>query len=249
MLLKLLGGFSECIYGHDGSDVWVNHYAGGTALIPIGSSGVTIRQRTSYPWDGDVTLSIDPPEPMEMSLHLMIPGWCGEYEIRIDGELRPDLSISESGHVTIRRRWSAGDRVDLCLRMPVVLIEANPYVKATRGRVAIQRGPIVYCIEGVDNPDVFGVRLPSEPDLRTERAEDLLEGAVVVKGTAADGSPFIAVPYFAWDNRRTDVLPKNPMRVWIPREGSPWNPELNVWSDAAYLESWDDSLYRICWSG
>src|SRR5207248_1030054 len=144
-------------------------------------------------------------------LHLRVPGWCkDEPQVTVNGEkltgLRPDR-----GYLSIARTWKAGDVVRLSLPMPVERVYADPHVKADVGRVALQRGPVVYCLEGVDNDgQVRNLVLPPDATLKASFDKDLLGGVEVVKGEAEtvtglddDGKPlvkptsFVAVPYYA----------------------------------------------------
>ena len=252
MFLKLVGGLGGCIYAQDDRGIYVNHYVGGSAAIAAKGFTATLRQVTRYPWEGRVEMTLDIPEPFEFSLNIRIPGWCRRYTVGLNGRAEPGAGRVRAGYVELRRKWKQGDRVLLDMSMPVTLVEANPYVEADRGRVAIQRGPIVYCLEGVDHAeDLAVIRLPRDPVLRHEHAPDLLGGVDIVKGRAENGIPFTAIPYFAWDNRAAsadrDVTPSNPMKVWIPREGA-WDARRNVWLQLDDLEEWQGRLYRVCWS-
>jgi DUF1680 family protein len=246
MFLKLIGGLGGCVYAHDDRGITVNQFVGGSASVPLKGFDVRLRQETRYPWEGGVTIQVDVPEPRRFPLRIRVPGWCRTYAIGVNGESLREAARDRSGYVELHRTWNPGDRIVFDMAMPVTLVEANPYVEADRGRVAIQRGPIVYCFEGVDNPDLARVRLPWDPGLHAEYAPEVLQGVVIVKGTTADGGSFTAVPYYAWANRAADETPPNPMMVWIPREGS-WDPRTNVWAQTVDLSAWKNSLYRVCW--
>jgi DUF1680 family protein len=246
MFLKLVGELGGCIYAHEDQGIFVNQFIGGSARIALKSCEVRLRQETRYPWESSVAITVDVPEPRRFALRIRIPGWCRKHALAINGEAACDAAPGRSGYVELLRTWKPGDRIELELDMPVTLVEANPYVEADRGRVAIQRGPIVYCLEGIDNVDLSRISLPVDPELRAAYRADLLDGVVVVSGTAVDRTPFTAIPYFAWANRTTADDPPNPMVVWIPRESS-WDPRLNVWKQPVDLPSWKDTLYRTCW--
>ena len=271
MLLKLMGGLAGCIYAQDETAIYINHYVGGEARIHHRNCDVVLRQETFYPWEGHIRISVNVAKPSAFPIFLRIPGWCKQYTVRVNGDTPAADIDCISGYIEITRQWTTGDEIDLDLEMLVTLIEANPYVEAARGRVAIQRGPIVYCLESADNADVFGVTLPREPELNAEFSADILGGVVMVRGKDSTGGNFTAVPYYAWDNRNPEphseeqvpsgedrvdrrarpegmAATRNPMVVWIPREGS-WDPERNIWRDPESLSGWDETLYRICWSG
>jgi uncharacterized protein len=166
--------------------------------------------------------------------------------VAVNGVPAAPKADARSGYLALERRWSRGDTVTLALSMPVTLVEANPYVEACRGRVAIRRGPLVYCLEEADNPDPLSVRIPADPDLIAEGAHDLLGGVVAVRGTATDGRRFTAIPYYTWDNRSGGK--QNRMAVWVPREGT-WDEKRMMWSRPDDLAAWEGVLYRTAWSG
>jgi hypothetical protein len=248
MLQKLVAGFGGFLYAHDNRAIWVNHYVGGSVTIPWRGTTVGLRQETRYPWDGHVTLTVNVPSPLRFGIRLRVPGWCESFAVSISGEQQASALTPESGYVLLARTWKEGDLVTLDMQMPVTLLEANPYIEADRGRVAILRGPIVYCVEEADNPGVMDLRLPADPGFTHEFVPGLLGGVSVVTGTATDGKRFTAIPYFAWDNRGagTAPAPHNGMMVWIPRAGT-WDPVNNVWSRPDDLQTWEDRLYRPCW--
>jgi DUF1680 family protein len=245
MLLKLLPDLRRRMYALGLRSVFLNHYVAGTARLPVGGATVTLRQRTRYPWDGRVELGVDPLQARRFTLFLRIPGWCTEHTLTVNGAALRGRKAAPPGYTAVSRTWSPGDTVVLTMAMPVTLVEANPYVEACRGRVAIQRGPLVYCLEEADNPDVASVRVPARPELTSEDAPDLLGGVVVVKGTATDGRRFMAIPYYAWDNRSGGRSSR--MAVWIPRDGT-WDETRMMWSRPDDLGAWEGRLYRIAWS-
>src|SRR5690606_33047515 len=182
--------------------------------------------------DGNIQLRIELANPAEFSVRLRIPDWCHTYTLHANGE--PYNTVSSQGYVSIQREWQNGDTIALSLDMPVERVYAHPLVSANRGRVALQRGPLVYCLEGVDNGEqVDTIVLPREAELKAHFEPDLLGGVVVIEADAlravipesVDGIPYYqtepqyahfhirAIPYYAWDNRTEgDLL------VWI-REG------------------------------
>jgi DUF1680 family protein len=187
-----------------------------------------VEQTTEYPWDGSVEISVSTDSPVEMTLRPRIPAWCSDPSIAVDGEaVTPDV---ERGHVEIRRTWTDGDTLTLELPMSVRQVEARPEVTPTASRVALQRGPVVYCLEGVDNDvSLETVCFREDATFSAEYDSDLLDGTVVVRGeatlTAGDDDDALyrsrtppanetvtvtAVPYYAWANRD-----ESEMRVWM----------------------------------
>ena len=136
--------------GEDG--IYVNLYVAGNGKDrPAATTAVTLTQETRYPWDGDVKLTVEPQKPGEFAFALRIPGWCEGRETGRQRRAGRCARRAEGLRLRSRRQWRAGDVVQLTMPMPIRRIEAHPRVQADAGRVAIQRGPIVYCFEAVDN--------------------------------------------------------------------------------------------------
>ncbi len=251
-IARLLLSLPGYCYSTSPEGLWVHLYAAGEVRAPLGApqwaplgagalgSTATIRVETSYPWDGVIRLTVQTPPgqtPREPGgLFLRIPGWCEQARLTVNGvpagaDLRPGT------YAELRREWRTGDVVELDLPMTVRRVVGHPRVTATHGRVALARGPLVYCLEGVDHPgvDVRDLELPSSAELRAERAAGLLGGVTIVRGQAVsappddwDGRlyrrqgedvqggaarrpvPFVAIPYYAWANRAP-----GPMQVWM----------------------------------
>jgi DUF1680 family protein len=213
--------------------IYVNQYNSGSATV----GDVKISQETKYPWDGRVKLTMDPgASARESALRLRVPGWCDGATVTLNGKPIPDLRI-DKGYARIDRMWQAGDAIELNLPMPIRRVYADPHVKADVGRVALMRGPIVYCLEGADNPNghVRNLVLPKDAQLRAESRPDLLGGVTVIRGNAlalvddartTQPIEFTAIPYYAWDNRTPGE-----MIVWLPED--PAVAEIDVRSLAA----------------
>ncbi len=228
-VVRYLAGMGDRVYAHSRDGIWTVLYIGGTATVPLAEGKVKLGQQTRYPWDGEVTITVDPEKKFAFTLHLRVPGWCKAAPlIEVNGKRVEKLTPSK-GYVALARTWAPGDKVRLVLPMPVERVLADPRVKADVGRVALQRGPIVYCLEGVDNgghPRGFVLR--PEAKLTAEFVKDLLGGVVAVRGDALavsfDGkapgekggyyaryTTFQAIPYSLWDNRKPGE-----MVVWLP---------------------------------
>ncbi len=226
-LLASLGGY---IYAASDDTAVIHLYVGSSAQLQLGGQPVILRQQTEYPWDGAVTITVQPQAATAFALKLRVPGWCKAYAVTINGE--KVNALAEKGYLRLERTWQPGDQIGLNLTMPVERIYADPRVRANNGRVALQRGPVIYCLEGTDNGNALETwQLPSEAPLSVAFAPDLLGGVVVITGEArkmaswdgidlyhdeppaAQSVALTAVPYYAWDNRgEGDLL------VWV-REG------------------------------
>ncbi|HJN17993.1 MAG TPA: glycoside hydrolase family 127 protein [Armatimonadota bacterium] len=228
-VLRLLPQVGSYIYASSPEGVWVNLYASNEATVAVGDSSVTLTQTTDYPWDGDVTLTVDPDEASEFALNLRVPGWCESGKLKLNGDTL-NVTPGPTGYVTVRRTWESGDEVKLKLDMPVRRVSAHPSVEANLGRVALMRGPIVYCLEAADNSGaVRDIALPRKAKLKAKFSPDLLGGVMTLRGEARRRAPgewdetlyqtvphdekidIVAIPYYAWDHREPGE-----MLVWIP---------------------------------
>jgi uncharacterized protein len=226
-VMRLTGSLGEYIASYDHSSVQVHQYIAST----LHSQHGTLRIETNYPWSGDIAVHVDQTANGPWTLQLRIPSWAQQPSVRVNGD---DQSMTPvDGYLALRREWHDGDVVSLSLDMAPRLTEPHPRVESTRGCVAIERGPLVYCIEGSDNPSVLDAHLDLDSNLTEEWQTDLLGGitTIAAQGTTADvaewsattfrprqdshtagsSARLLAIPYFAWANRAP-----GPMRVWIP---------------------------------
>lgn len=220
------------VYASGDAGLFVNLYAANTAEVPVAGSTIRIAQETDYPWDGRVKLTLQPAVPQEFTLSLRIPGWCQGAKIALNGQPIERLDM-EKGYARISRKWMSGDVVELVLAMEVERIEAHPRVTANGGRVAIQRGPIVYCFEAADNLEgVRNIILPRDASFTTEHRADLLGGVTLIKTADRRGRALTAVPYYAWDHRQPGE-----MAVWVWQDGKPRQADVDQ-------PGWEGRLYR-----
>ncbi len=224
--LASLGGYA---YAVSDDALWVNLYIQGSTKAELKGRQVRLGVTTDYPWDGKVTLRPGLDAASRFELHLRVPGWCEGATVSVNGTLAPDLPV-DHGYLVVDREWRKGDVVELNLPMPVLRIAANPQVKEDRGALALQRGPLVYCLEACDQSEpLASLSLSRSAELKTEMDSALLGGVVTLKGSAETTSepdwshtlyqtarspkrvPITAIPYYAWDNRKA-----GPMQVWLP---------------------------------
>ncbi len=243
MFLKVAGGLPGLIYAQDPDGVYVNLYIGSKADLTVKNTGVGLQTATSYPWDGGVKLTVSPVRATEFALHCRLPAWCESPEIRVNGQLMEKIEKSR-GYARIAREWHAGDTVEIALPMPVRRVYAHPEVEANRGRVALQRGPLVYCVEGIDcGGTPRNLVIPPDAALTLEKRSSLPYGVIAVRGSAIAVHPadwtdslyqsgsvrpgvqpasFTAIPFFAHANRQPTE-----MMVWLaesPDRASPLPP-------------------------
>lgn len=234
-ITRFMASVSQYQYAVQGSKVFVNLYIQGKAQI---SPKLEIEQTTRYPWDGDVVLTINPKKSSKFTLNLRIPGWAVDrpvptdlyrfadeaapYIIKVNGRaLAPSSFVMNRGYVEITRSWKRGDQVELVLPMQVRRVVANDNVEDDRGKAVLERGPIVYCLEGIDQHDstVFNKAVTLTTPIEARYNADKLGGIVELNGQAEeveeDGTvkdvAFTAIPYSTWNNRGAGE-----MEVWIP---------------------------------
>lgn len=234
-MTRFLPSLPGYVYATKDDVLFVSLYVAGEGTVDLGGRPVVLTQETLYPWDGAVRLTVAPSEPAAFELAVRVPGWARNeamptdlyrfldasaeaVALKVNGEPVP-LDVRD-GYARIRRAWAGGDTVEIALPMPVRRVVAHEAVAADRGRVALQRGPILFCVEGVDNGDrVFDLVVPDVAALAAEFRPDLLGGVAVVTGEGAAGRPFLAVPYHVWANRGP-----GPMLVWLPRTAAAVRP-------------------------
>jgi DUF1680 family protein len=241
-LARMVASLGQYVYstcdGEEGGGcpgVQVHLYVQGEAHVTVGGQPVVITQETRYPWEGLVRITVKPATPARLALSLRLPGWCSEALLTVDGETVDIPANSAAGYVRVEREWSGTEAVELRLAMPVVQVAAHPAVRADEGLVALQRGPVVYCLEAADNVTPLGrVVVPAAAEFSAEMRPELLGGVAVLTGEALaeEDAPWegtlyrpataqlrpcrtTAIPYCVWENRTAGE-----MRVWL-RKGGP----------------------------
>lgn len=229
-IARLIASLGDYIYAQSEEGIWVNLYVQSRADVELKGGKVRLEVIGDYPWDGHMLISLHPSQPFEFSLHLRVPGWCRGVDVRINGK-REEKPTIEKGYVVIKRTWKEGDKVEIDLPMPVEKIVAHPGVKEDVGKMALQRGPLVYCFEEEDQraPLRF-IYLTLAEEFKPKWEGNLLGGVAVLEGegVASDGVDWQgklyqpapakvkrvkvrAIPYYAWGNREPGA-----MKVWMP---------------------------------
>ena len=233
-LARLVASVGSYMYSKSADTLYVHLYNSGQAHVEFGGRDLQIEQQTEYPWDGKVNLTISADSPTAFDLALRIPGWCRDFSLSVNGESVTTAPVR--GYVHLQREWSSGDQVVLNLAMPVERIVAHPDVRQDAGCIALQRGPVVYCLEEVDNgPRLANIVVPDDTPLTGKFDPDLFGGVGVITGNALrvepeswpgglyqplattgyPGTPHTlkAIPYCFWANREPGE-----MRVWLRHE-------------------------------
>jgi DUF1680 family protein len=232
------------VYATQGDDLFINLFVDSEAKIQTDSQIIKIKQETAYPWDGSIKITLDTEESKTFTLAIRIPGWARNQPVPSDlyrymdsSDQKASVSVNgesyddmlEKGFVRISRKWKSGDTIDIKLPLSIRRVLSHENVEENAGKVALERGPLAYCAEWVDNHGyVSNLVLEGEAQLKPEKREDLFNGVVVLNGkitalkyaedskTAVKAEQgFTAIPYYAWAHRG-----KGEMAVWIARDES-----------------------------
>ncbi|GCE31575.1 hypothetical protein KDA_70590 [Dictyobacter alpinus] len=229
-IVRLLPSLGQYIYATNKETLAVHLYIQSEARVYVGEQELTLRQQTNYPWEGAIALRLQMNAPTAFRLKLRIPGWSRQSTIKVNGE---DIDLNaclEQGYATIGRVWNDGDEIQLDFAMPVERVYAHPAISFDVGRVALQRGPLIYCLESADNPGALeNMFLPMDAEIEASYDPQFLGGAVIIQGKALRyeeddwagqlyrttpphpvSHTMRAIPYYLWDNREPGEL-----RVWL----------------------------------
>lgn len=230
-IIRLVSSLEDYIVSARGSELYMHLYIGSELALTVNGQNVALKTETDYPWDGKVSVTVTPETPVSFTLNLRVPGWCSSWALKMNGEvLKPD---TVNGYLSVSRVWNPGDRLELTLDMPVSFMSANPRVYEDAGKVALTRGPLIYCLEEPDNgrdlhllrlgdarPEECGIGWKPEklggiveitsPGIRESSPDwgDTLYSAE--KPVVSSPADLTWIPYYAWANRGPGE-----MRVWI----------------------------------
>jgi len=239
-LCRFLPSVPGYIYAQKQNTIFINLFIGSNTTIKLNEE-IEVHQHTNYPWDGNVRISISPSKKDTFTVKLRVPGWVRNKPVPSDlyTYINPDnenirITINgkitdyrfENGYAIIERAWDPGDEIEYDLPLRIHRVEANQNVEEDHNKVALERGPILYCLEGTDNPDIYeNMELLDQSELvgsfdnTRNHGIGVIKGEGVVFGPSSDKQSiqsvkrtFVAIPYFAWCNRGITH-----MQVWIPR--------------------------------
>jgi DUF1680 family protein len=236
-VMRQLATLGHYLATRDAAGLQIHQYAPARIRADLGPGlDLVLRMETAYPWEGRIRVTVEQAPTTARTLSFRVPGWCTAATARVNGRPASTGSTGSTGYLRFERAWQIGDVVELDFAMEPRLIEAHPWIESTRGSVAIERGPLVYCLEQPDHPDasIADLEIDTEAPLESSWVSGRLEGVTVVRGSgwAIDTAPWkdrlyrpigknaaarrrtalTAIPYYAWANRGPGA-----MRVWIPR--------------------------------
>lgn len=231
-LVRFIPSLPALVYAQRKDELYVNLYIASKAKLTVNNKSVTIEQQGGGPWQGDVNIIITPVTPQRFTLKLRIPGWAQNqplpgslYSYTDTLDSKPAITVNGKevkfrthlGFAAITRQWKASDAVTIKLPMTIRLVTARSEVKDDRDKAALECGPIVYCVEGIDNDNQLdNLTLPDSITLKLEKRNDLLNGVNIITGGVPDSTGhrllrLTAVPYYAWSNRGP-----GDMKLWLP---------------------------------
>ncbi|MEZ4917847.1 MAG: glycoside hydrolase family 127 protein [Saprospiraceae bacterium] len=220
-VIRFIPAMPGLIYAQSGQTIFVNLYASSSAEVSLPGNAVSVRQETNYPWDGKVVFHVDAQNPKEVELKFRIPSWARnsplpgnlyhyvhnsaeQATILLNG--KPIEGTAKDGYFTISRIWEKDDVLELNFPMPVRMVQADEQVEEDRGKAALERGPLVYAIEEVDNTSSFDqIKIQASDVFEAQSEADLLQGVYTLQNDVLK-----AIPYYAWSNRGVGK-----MKVWL----------------------------------
>ncbi len=228
-LCRFMPSVPGYIYASKAKGLYVNLFIQSSSNIQLKNTSVAIQQETNYPWLGDVKLIVTPEIEKEFSVRLRIPGWASNkpvpgdlYSYTINSEAKEEILVNgnpvtydvEKGYAVINRKWKKGDKINYHLPMEIKKVRGNQNIKDDLGKLALERGPIVYCVEGSDNLNIDELGISENTKFTSSFSKDLLNGVETIQAIGdTKNETFTAIPYYVWNNRGA-----NKMEVWLPEK-------------------------------
>jgi uncharacterized protein len=232
-IARLLTSLGHYIYTQRPDGVDINLYIGSDVEATIGGKALRLKQSGGYPWTECVLIDVDTDQPLEATLALRLPDWCDSPQVSLNGNPLALASLTQHGYLRLTRTWQKGDRLEMILPMPVIRVKGNALLRHVAGKVAVQRGPLVYCLEQADNgSELHNIRLPHDATFRLISGSGLFAGKTLLQAQGGRRASVQAsqqplyhynppvedtvpqtltfVPYFTWANRG-----EGEMRVWV----------------------------------
>ena len=226
-MIRFLPSVPGLIYASREDTLYVNLFISDNAIVDVNGEKIQVSQKSDYPWDGQITLTFQPKKAKRFTLKVRVPGWArneavpgdlytyenpvpGKIVLSVNGEESPVLL--KKGYAEITRKWQPGDQVELVLPMAVHQVAANEKVEEDRNKAAFEYGPVVFCAEEIDNPEIDKILIPEEITFKPEKQKILTDEVITLQGSTG-GKDITLIPYYLWSNRGAGK-----MKVWFPKE-------------------------------
>jgi hypothetical protein len=198
------------IYSKSGNGIFVHQYIGNIVRQKVKGVPITMHLQSLFLWQGKVKLRIDLNESADFKIFLRIPGWAKKSKIQINGTIFTQ-DPTPGSYLEMSRVWKMNDEIDIIFEMEPRLVRGDPRVKDIKDRVAISYGPLIYCLEQGDNEmfDLSSAKIQTKSPLTIQHDTNVLGGISIIEGIANSADRFVAIPYYAWNNRGPDI-----MQVW-----------------------------------
>ncbi|MHA1526398.1 MAG: glycoside hydrolase family 127 protein [Promethearchaeota archaeon] len=207
-VIRIIPSLGQFLYSSSVKGIWIHQYIG--SKVNFMNNGIELLQESEFPWNGNVKLLLSLKNVSKFSIFLRIPKWCNEMDLYINNEKYQDTYMPGT-YVEILRNWKNDDTININFRMVPKLEKSDLRIKSNRGKIAISHGPLIYCIEQIDNKeiDILDMKISKIPNLKVIYDHTMLGGMNIIRGNLVQGNNFTAIPYYAWANRGPDK-----MQVW-----------------------------------
>jgi DUF1680 family protein len=209
-LARTIASLSKYIYSKSEKGIFIHQYIGSNLKCDIKGSSIEVHQESQFPWQGKVNIKLLLQQDLDFDISLRIPQWAKTIQIKINS--KPIGTNTKRGeYFNISRNWAHNDEISLMFEMQSQLIYGNPKIKDIKHKVAVTNGPLIYCVEQQDNPnfDIFKMRIQEKTPLKIKYNDILLGGVNIIEGIVHPRENFVAIPYYAWNNRGADK-----MQIW-----------------------------------
>ena len=207
-IIRIIPSLGQFIYSSSENGIWIHQYIG--SKVNFINNGIELLQESEFPWNGNVKLRLSLKSVLKFSIFLRIPKWCNIMELYINDEKYQETYMPGT-YLEILRNWKNEDTVNINFKMVPKLERSDSRIKSNRGKIAISNGPLIYCIEQIDNKeiDILDMKISKIPNLKVIYDPTMLGGINTIRGKLIQGNNFTAIPYYAWANRGPDK-----MQVW-----------------------------------
>ncbi|MFX1359373.1 MAG: glycoside hydrolase family 127 protein [Promethearchaeota archaeon] len=207
---RTIASLGNYIYSISEKGIWIHQYIGNETQVALHNNKIKMELKSNFPWNGVVKIKLRLDKSLNFSIFLRIPRWCINTTLTVNGE-KYYGSLTPGKYVEIIRNWIDKDLIELNFEIVPRLLESDPRIKSNRGKGVLSYGPLIYCLEQKDNKnfDILNMKIPKNQDFEIIHEPNLLDGITIIRGNISEGEKFIAIPYYAWNNRGPTK-----MQVW-----------------------------------